>query len=456
MSGEIEQAVKTICEEKGISMEAVLGTIEAALAAAYRKDFAEKYQNIKVKFDLKTGGSEVFDVKTVVEDQPEEVEEPEDQEQKEHPEQKEVKTKDGEEEEVKKFNPKTDLEITEAKKIKKDAKIGDEIITKLDVPEAYGRMAAQTAKQVIIQKLREAERDTQFEEFKDREHDVVMGTVQRRDMRNVYVDIGRITAIMPKDEQIERESYRTGDRIKVYIMSVDQSNRGPEVIVSRSSNEIVEAVFRNEIPEIANEVIEIKSVAREAGSRSKVAVHTDDSNIDPIGSCVGQRGTRVQTIISELGGEKIDIIQYDEDPKAYIANALSPAKPVNIDINEEGKTATVSVEDDQLSLAIGRAGQNVRLASKLTGWNINIKSNESGEVIDPDKEDLQDSGDKDDDSVEKQDPKDSKNNKEPEDITTDKESKEVEDESQEEAKEDSKSDKKAVEEPDEKKKSEEK
>lgn len=378
MSSDIEKAIQAICEEKGISQDAVLTTIEAALAAAYRKDFAEKNQNIRVKFDASTGASEVFDVKTVVEDLPKEEALPA----------QEVETKNVEgavsvegEEVKRKFNPKTDIELTQALAVKPDAKVGDEIITKLDVPAAYGRMAAQTAKQVIIQKLREAERDMLFSDFKDKEHTVAVGTVQRRDPRFVLVDIGRITAIMPKEEQIERESYRTGDRIKVYVLSVSQTNKGPEVIVSRASDEIVRAVFKSEIPEIANGTIEIKAVAREAGSRSKVAVMTNDPNIDPIGSCVGQRGTRVQTIISELGGEKIDIIAYDENPVAYISHALAPAKIARIDVNETERTATVTVAEDQLSLAIGRNGQNVRLASELTGWKITIKSSESGELV---------------------------------------------------------------------------
>ena len=382
MASDIEKAIKAICEEKGISEEAVMTTIEAALAAAYRKDFAEKNQNIRVKFDASTGTSLVFDVKTVVEDMPEEPEEEEGAEEKAEEKKEETETSVEEETPKRKFNPKTDIELKNALAIKPDAKVDDEIVTKLDVPAAYGRMAAQTAKQVIIQKLREAERDMLFSDFRDKEHTVAIGTVQRRDPRFVLIDIGRLTAVMPKEEQIERENYRTGDRIKVYVLSVSQTNKGPEVIVSRASDEIVRAVFKSEIPEIANGTIEIKAVAREPGSRSKVAVLTNDPNIDPIGSCVGQRGTRVQTIISELGGEKIDIIAYDEDAVRYITHALAPAKISGIELNNEEKIATVNVAEDQLSLAIGRSGQNVRLASKLTGWKITIKSSESGEVID--------------------------------------------------------------------------
>lgn len=381
MSSEIKKAVLQICEEKGLSETDVVGTIEAALAAAYRKDFAEKDQNIKVVFNLDTALSEVYDVKEVVDDVPEEEEGAEEVEDKE-PE------LDENGEEIKRFNPKTQIQITEAKKKDKKVAIGDEMKEQLTIPEAYGRMAAQTAKQVIIQKLREAERETQYNDFVGRENTVVIGNVQRRDGWNVLVDIDRSTARMPKEEQIDRENYRTGDRIKVYIKSVAQTNRGPEIIVSRASEEIVQSVFENEIPEIANGVIEIKMIAREAGARSKVAVFTNDSNIDPIGSCVGQRGTRVQTIISELGGEKIDIIEFEDNQEKYIANALAPAELVGIELQEEEKIAVVTVADEQLSLAIGRAGQNVRLASKLTGWKIDIKS-ESGEVVDPDADDVE-------------------------------------------------------------------
>ena len=380
MASKIKKAVLQICEEKGLSEDDVVSTIEAALAAAFRKDFAEKDQNIKVVFNLDTAESEVFDVKEVVEDLPEGAEETDEVERPAEPE------LDENGEEVKRFNPKTDIQISDAQKIDKHSKVGEELKQRLPIPDAYGRMAAQTAKQVIIQKLREAERETQYNDFIEKEHTVMMGTVQRRDGWNVLVDIDRSTARMPKEEQIDREGYRTGDRIKVYIKSVEQTNRGPEIIVSRVSEEIVRSVFENEIPEIANGVIEIKAIAREAGARSKVAVYTNDENIDPIGSCVGQRGTRVQTIISELGGEKIDIIEYEENPEKYITNALAPAELTSIELDEEEKKAVVTVGDEQLSLAIGRSGQNVRLASKLTGWKIDIKS-ESGEVVDPDKVD---------------------------------------------------------------------
>ncbi len=377
----IAEAVEQICDEKGIPLASVIQTIEAALAAAYRKDFGEKNQNIKVEFDLNTGKIKVFDVKTVVEDQPEEEEERE--EEKEEPKkEKEEKLNeefgaDGEKEEIKRFNPKTEIEITEAKKLKKTAAIGDEIKTQLEIPGNFGRMAAQTAKQVIVQKLRETERATMYQEFKGKEGEILVGTVQRKEGNLVLIDLGRLTALLPLEEQIRGESCSPGAHLKVYIISVAETTKGPEVIVSRSHPEIVKKLFSLEIPEIANGVVQIKSIAREAGSRTKIAVSTDQENIDPIGSCIGQRGARIQTIISELKGEKVDIIKYSEEPTEFIANALSPAKILDIKVNEKEKTATAKVAEDQLSLAIGKTGQNVRLAARLTGWKIDIVSENS-------------------------------------------------------------------------------
>jgi N utilization substance protein A len=384
---DITTAIKQICEENGLSYDAVIATIESALAAAYRKDFGKKNQNIKVVFDPETSKSKVYDVKTIVEDMPEEeiVDEEENSEIKENI----IKAKNGadkqeiaiayiseegaeNEEEERKFNPKTEMQISEAKTIKKTVKIGDEIKIKLEVPEAYGRMAAQTAKQVIIQRLREAEREMIFSEFKNKEKEVVSGVVQRREGRIVLIDLGKSVGILPSDEQIPGEQYRPGERIKVFVKEVNSKARGAEIILSRTSDEILKKVFYLEIPEISNGLIELKVVAREAGYRSKVAVWTDSENVDPIGSCVGQRGARIQTIISELGGEKIDIILYDEDPKKFIANSLSPAKIISIELDENNKKAVVTVSPDQLSLAIGKGGQDARLAAKLTGWKIDI------------------------------------------------------------------------------------
>ena len=396
---ELSSAIKHICDEKGLDMDAVISTIEYALAAAYRKDFGQKNQNIVVKFDPKEGFSKVYDIKTVVEDMPEESVDADIVADKKREEQikkskqvgvekvddkKGKKLIDGEpsaaevmadEDEERKFNPKTEIQISDAKLLKKTVKIDDEIKTKLEVPDAYGRMAAQTAKQVIIQRLREAEREMIFNEFKGKEREVVGGVIQRREGRIILVDLGKAIGVIPPDEQIVNEKYNTGDRVKVYVKEVSLKPKGPEIILSRVSEEILKKIFYLEIPEISNGLIELKSVAREAGSRSKVAVWTDSDNVDPIGSCVGQRGSRIQTIINELGGEKVDIIEYDEDMVKYISNALSPAKIGKIDMNKETKKATVTVPNDQLSLAIGKGGQNARLAAKLTGWKIDIVEN---------------------------------------------------------------------------------
>ena len=414
---EISSAIKHICEEKGLSYDAVLVTIESALAAAYRKDYGQKNQNIVVEFDPETAKSKVYDVKNVVEDMPEvepsdaeAMEGGDDGEVKVEEEKKKVKKekdsektdkksddkkKDGEEEvveeeeEERKFNPKLELQISDAKILKKTAKVGDEIRTKLEIPSSYGRMAAQTAKQVIIQRLREAEREMIFNDFKDKEHEVISGVVQRQEGRFVLIDLGKSTGVLPQEEQISGETYKTGDRIKIYVKEVSLKARGPEIILSRTSDEILKKVFYLEIPEISNGLIEMKSVAREAGSRSKVAVATESDNVDPIGSCVGQRGARIQTIISELGGEKVDIIDYDEDVNKFIMNSLSPAKILSIDLDEENKKAKVKVSNDQLSLAIGKGGQNARLAAKLTGWKIDIvEDKEENEAVEDKKEDV--------------------------------------------------------------------
>lgn len=383
----IQAAIQLICQEKNLSEESVLRTIESALAAAYRKDFGNKMQNIVVNFDSKTGGLKVYDVKTVVEDLPEDfIEEAVEEEvryrttQTDNRIESAVMEDDGEI--ARKFNPRTEIQIKDAKVLDKKHKIGDEITTPLEVPGEFGRMAAQTAKQVIIQKIREEERQNIFEEYKALEHQVINGTIQRREGRNILVDLAHGTAIMPTEDQVERERYSMGNKMRFYIKSVEQTGKGPQIVVSRSHVDIVKGIFESEIPEIANGLIEIKSIAREAGSRSKVAISTNDDSIDPIGSCVGQRGSRIQTIISELNNEKVDIILWDENPAKFITNALSPAKVINVETKGEGeeKVASVKVKEDQLSLAIGRGGQNVRLASKLTGWKIDI-INEGGSGV---------------------------------------------------------------------------
>ncbi len=392
---ELISAIKQVCEEKKIEYDLVISAIEASLAAAYRKDYGNKLQNIKVKFSPESGKSKIYDVKTVVEDLTEEeqkeLEEAEkrrelglDKKEREDNRHKreELEVKEEGEEFERKFNPKTDIQLKDALLIKKGAKLGEEIIFDLEEPEGYGRMAAQTAKQVIIQKIREIEKETVFNEFKDQEGVVVNGVVQRAEGRLVFVDLEKAIGILPMEEQIYGERYEIGARIKVYVKEVRSGIRGAEIVLSRRSEEIVRQIFTMEIPEIANGLVEIKNIAREAGSRSKVAIHSEEENIDPVGSCVGQRGVRIQTIISELGGEKVDIIEYSDDPAKYISNALAPAKIISIDIDKANKKAIVKVSEDKLSLAIGKAGQNVRLAARLTGWKIDIIAQGiDGEII---------------------------------------------------------------------------
>jgi transcription termination/antitermination protein NusA len=396
MSSPIEQAIRQICEEKGLAYESVIDAIQSALAAAYRKDFGDKNSNIEVEFDPATAESTVFDVKTVVEDMDLEELEKLEEERKERAEalaqQIEQARKKGEdvpaisidEDLGPRFNPKTDIMVSEAQVLKMGAKVNDVIRTQMPTPGEFGRMAAMTAKQVITQKLREAEREVIFSEFKEHEGTIMNGTVQRREGRIVLVDLGRTTAVMRSEDQIPSERYNTGDRIKVFVRQVGLTTKGPEILVSRTSEEMVRTLFEFEIPEIGEGQVEIKGIAREAGSRSKVAVFTSDDSIDPIGACIGQRGTRIQTIIAELGGEKIDIVEWSDDAVTLITNALSPAKITGIELNEEEKTAFVKVAEDQLSLAIGKGGQNVRLAARLSGWKINISGDE--EVVEGEEE----------------------------------------------------------------------
>ncbi len=364
---EFELAIEQIAAEKNIPVEKIVETIEAALAAAYRKDFGEPTQNIKVKFSVQDGSSQVFDVKTVVESIPED---PDEQKEKE-------------------LNPREHVALADAKKKKKSAKVGDIIETKLDPPESYGRIAAQTAKQVIIQRLREAEREIVSREFKGKEGEIINGSVQRIEGRNVYVDLAQATGVLYPHEQIPGETYTVGMRLKVYVAEVRDTSRGPEIILSRSHPQFVAKLFELEVPEIYSGVVLIKGIAREAGSRTKIAVATEQEGVDPVGSAVGQRGTRVQTVIAELGGEKIDIIQFDADQDTYLRHAMSPAKVLKVELNEKEKRAKVVVDEDQLSLAIGKGGQNVRLAAKLTGWKIDVvspeseKTKEDGKPIEP-------------------------------------------------------------------------
>lgn len=372
----IKDAIVQIAEEKNLTVASVVETIESALAAAYRKDFGAKNENIHVTFDLENGNARVFDVKTVVEPP------------KEGSEIAEPAEGDIQEGALKpwELNEKTEILLEDAQKISPEFEVGDEVRKELTPPASYGRVAAQTAKQVIIQKLREAERQTVFDEYKKREGDMLMGTVQRVEGRLVLVDLPRTTAIIPPSEQVERERYRAGDRIKALLLRVEMGGRGPEIVLSRASPEMVRKLFAMEVPEIGNGTVELVAVARESSERTKIAVKSNAPNVDPIGACVGQRGTRVQTVISELGGEKIDVIAWSEDPATFIANALAPAKVISIKLNEDLKEAIAEVAPDQLSLAIGKNGQNVRLASKLVGWNISIVGGESAETAVPEED----------------------------------------------------------------------
>lgn len=392
MPSPIEQAIRQICDEKGLAYESVVDAIQSALAAAYRKDFGDKNSNIEVEFDPSTGGSCIFDVKTVVEDMDLEELEKLEEERRARTEAIALKInearKKGEaipaisfdEDLGPRFNPKTDIMFSEAQVLKMGSQIGDIIRTEMPQAGEFGRMAAMTAKQVITQKLREAEREVIFSEFKENEGTIMNGTVQRREGRIVLVDLGRTAGVMRPEDQNQNERYNPGDRIKVYVRQVSLTTKGPEILVSRTAEEMVRRLFEIEVPEVGEGVVELKGIAREAGSRSKVAVSTQDNSIDPIGACIGQRGSRIQTIISELGGEKVDIVEWSEEAKTFIVNSLSPAKVLGVELKDEDKSAFVKVNEDQLSLAIGKGGQNVRLAAKLTGWKINISAPEAEKV----------------------------------------------------------------------------
>lgn len=381
MASVIEQAIRQICDEKGLQYEAVLETIEAALSAAYRKDYGDRYHNLEAEFDAETGGVRIFDVKTVVEDISQEELEAMEKREAEKAAAREAARAIGEvlpeepvvEGEAPLFNPKTDIMISQAKILKSNTKIGDVLRTELPTPGEFGRMAAMTAKQVITQKLREAEREIVFSEYKSQEGEVLVGTVQRREGRIVLIDIGRTAGILKPEDQMQSERYQSGDRIKVLVREVSLGTRGPQILLSRTHEGLVRRLFELEIPEVADGIVEIKAIAREAGGRTKIAVASNDSSIDPIGACIGQRGTRIQTIIAELSGEKIDVIEWSADAKDFIRHALAPAKIATITLHEDERTATAMVAADQLSLAIGRGGQNVRLAAKLTGWKLNIQ-----------------------------------------------------------------------------------
>jgi len=333
------QAFEQLGKEKGISPEILFDAVEAALISAYKRNFSSA-QNVRVSMDRATGEIHVYARKTVVEEV---------------------------------TDPRLEMSLEEARKIDPRYEVND--VVEIEVtPKNFGRIAAQTAKQVVVQRIREAERGIIYEEFSNRESDILTGIVQRIEGKNVYIDLGRAEAILAPSEQIPGEVYHHGDRIKVYIVEVKKTTKGPQILVSRTHPGLLKRLFELEVPEIHDGIVEIKSVAREPGSRSKIAVYSRDEDVDPVGACVGHKGMRVQTIVNELKGEKIDIVKWSPDPAKYIANALSPAKVISVEINEAEKISKVIVPDYQLSLAIGKEGQNARLAAKLTGWKIDIKS----------------------------------------------------------------------------------
>lgn len=360
-------------EEKRISKEQILHALEEAIAAAYKKDYGKKGQIIRCRFNTETGDLEFEQIKIVVDDS---IVKPELAEGEIEPEKKE-----NDEDERVRFNPEHHIYLEDAKRIKTDAKLEDELIFPLENPlekdQEFGRVAAQTARQVIIQKIREAERESIMKEYADMEGEVLTGTVQKVERGNVYVDFERATGIVTRNEQIPGEFFKTGDRIKVYLYGMDEERGGVQLRLSRSHPGLVAALFALESPEVASGTVEIKTIAREAGSRSKMAVWSHEENIDPVGSCVGQKGIRILTVMNSLNGEKVDVIPWSEDKKEFVKNALAPAKVLGIELNEGEMNARVEVETDQLSLAIGKGGQNVRLAAKLTGWKIDIVESES-------------------------------------------------------------------------------
>lgn len=367
----LKKAVDQIAEEKGIDPNKILEAIESSIAAAYKKEYGQKGEMIKAKFDLKTGALKFWRVKTVVDEDTVRIVEEGEEEMEEAP----MPTSEGEEGEGKlpRYNPERHLMIDEAKKIKSDVQLGEELEFSLETHDDFGRIAAQTAKQVILQRLREAERDSVLSEFKSKEGDIVSGVVQRFDRGNVYIDLGRATGVMFYNESIPGEHYRSGERMRFYVLAVQSDAKSPGIVLSRSHPKFVSKLFSLEVPEVNDGTIEIKSIAREPGSRTKIAVVSKMDGVDPVGSCVGQRGTRVMAVSNELGQEKLDIVEWSEDPAKFISSAISPAKVQRVEVLPR-REARVFIPEDQLSLAIGKGGQNVRLAAKLTGWKIDVRS----------------------------------------------------------------------------------
>ncbi len=365
----LKRAIEQVSEEKGINPDRVMEAIESSIAAAYKKEYEKKGEVIKAKLDSKTGELKFWQVKTVVDETTVRMDADEDEPETAPTTVEAV----AEGEKLPRFNADRHMLLADAKKVKKDVSVGDELEFPLESREDFGRIAAQAAKQVILQRLREAERDSIITEFKGREGEIISGLVQRFDRGNVFVDLGRATGMMLYNEAIPGEHYRIGERLKFYIAAVQDDARMPGILLSRSHPQFVAKLFALEIPEIADGSIEIKAIAREPGSRTKIAVMSKVEGVDPVGSCVGQRGTRVMAVSNELGQEKIDIIEWSDDPARFIAAALSPAKVEEVEMLPD-REVRVYIPNEQLSLAIGRGGQNVRLAAKLTGWKIDVRS----------------------------------------------------------------------------------
>lgn len=414
--GQFGSAIAQICEEKGIDREKVVESIEAALAAAYKKDYGKKGQIVVAKMDEKTGEAQFKQLKEVVDETVRTIEEEYlSEESREIPENAvrsvEIVEKMNviepaeEADSLPKFNPERDVLLEDAKKLDKTLQVGDFLEIPLETKDEYGRVASQTAKQVIIQRIREAERDSMYDEYKGKEGEVVGGTVQRLEFDRVYIDLGKAVGVLFPSEQIPGENYRIGQRVRVYIDKVESDPKGPGISLSRRSPKLLAKLFELEVPEIFSGSVEIKAIAREAGSRSKIAVASNEEGVDPIGSCVGQKGTRVQAVIDEIGGEKIDIIEWNDDVAKLIKAALAPAKVVQVDVEEETRQARAFVANDQLSLAIGKRGQNVRLAAKLTGWRIDVEGvgaeePAAEEVSEKEKETEEEAGDEKDEKKE--------------------------------------------------------
>lgn len=362
-------------EERGITKETMVDAIESAMATAYKKEYGKRGQVVRGKLDMNTGTVTFEQVKTVVDDTmvrfpvegEEEIEVPAHAPHHDH----EEVVAEGE---LPRYDAEKHILMEDAKRIKRDVELGQELIFPLEPQDDFGRIAAQTAKQVVIQKIREAEKLSILDEFAHKKGEIVSGVVQRMERGAIFIDLGRATGIIPYEEQIPGERYRNGERIRGYLYAVDEGFRGVYLRLSRSHPRFLIRLFEMEAPELASGAIEVKGISREPGSRTKIAIASVDPHVDPVGSLVGQRGVRVSTVMSELGGERIDIIEWSEDPAAFIKEALSPASVLEVTLDEENHRAKVTVTEDQQSLAIGRGGQNVRLAAKLTGWNLDIES----------------------------------------------------------------------------------